>query len=222
MNKEQFTNIRAVIFDMDGLMIDSEPFHCQAFDKVFREFGRELTEEENLKYVGIADKDATKDMIERFKLPISAEDLANRKQKAYLEYLQEIVAQPGLQELLESLQNAGYKKAIASSSMLSEIEAVMNALTIRQYFETYCSAQQVEHGKPAPDVFLFAAEQLGIPAEQCLVLEDAPSGIMAARAAGMLSIAIPSRETMEKDFSGATVRLASLSEVFEYLPQSLI
>lgn len=211
--------IKLVIFDMDGLMIDSEPFHQKAFDRVFKEFGKELTEEENNRYyVGISDIDAAEDMINRFSLPISAQELVDKKQAAYRDLVStQIIPQEGLMDLLITLQENGFKKVIASSSMLEEIKLIINSLKINEYIDDYFSAQQVKNGKPAPDLFLFAAEKMDTPTDECLVLEDAPSGINAAKAAGMKSIAIPSRETVGKDFSNATKILSSLSEVYTNL-----
>ncbi len=91
---------------------------------------------------------------------------------------------------------------------------------IGSLIDLYCSAEQVSAGKPQPDLFLFAADKLGINPNECLVLEDAPTGIAAANAAGMKSYAIPSRETKNKDFSQATRKLKSLNEVFDYLTSS--
>lgn len=212
--KEILTSVHAVIFDMDGLMIDSEPYHCRAFGKVFRQFGKILTEEENNQhYVGISDKDAAEDMVRRYGLPLSPNELVKQKQTAYLEYLTQVTPQPGLLDLLEKLRIHKYKAAVASSSMLSEIEAVVAALKIQPFFDVLCSAQEVQYGKPAPDLFLFAAERLAIPPSQCLVLEDATSGVCAAKAAGMFSIAVPSHETMKSDFSLATVKVNSLDDI---------
>lgn len=211
---EIFSKIDSVIFDMDGLMIDSEPFHQRAFDIVFQRFGKRLTEEENNKwYVGISDKDATEDMVKRFGLTLSPEELARAKQQVYLESLQLVEPREGLMELLKKLQEKGYKKAIASSSTPTEIEVVVGVLDIRDYFQVFCSALQVEHGKPAPDLFLFTANKLQSDVSRCVVLEDAPSGIVAAQAASMYSIAIPSRETRNKDFSNASLKLNNLLEL---------
>jgi HAD superfamily hydrolase (TIGR01509 family) len=211
--------IRAIIFDMDGLMIDSEPFHYEAYRKVFNSFGKEFAEEENSKrYIGISDIDAAKDMVTRFNIPISPENLVRRKQALYKTILQnQVVPQPGLIELLGKLQRYGYKKAIASSSTLDEIEAVINALRINSFIDNSCSVEEVTKGKPSPDIFLLAAEKLGIKPSECLVLEDAPSGIDAAIAAKMMCYAIPSRETRNKDFSKANRILHSLEDVFDYL-----
>lgn len=204
---------------MDGLMIDSEPFHLKAFNKVFKEYEKELTEEDNDKYyIGISDIDATHDMVKRFSLPIFPEELASRKEAAYKEILaKDVIPQEGLFDLLKKLHENGYKSVIASSSMTDEIEQIVDSLKIREHIDRIFSAQEVEHGKPAPDIFLFAAKEMGFEPSECLVLEDAPSGINAAKAAGMKSFAIPSRETKGKDFSNATKVLSSLTEVFNNL-----
>src|SRR3990167_9227819 len=115
--------IKAVIFDMDGLMIDSEPFHYQAFNSVFNQFGLLLPKEENAKYIGMPDIDEAKDMVVRYPFSITAEDLVKRKQAEFRRLLsQAIIPLPGLMELLEKLQQRKYKKGIASSSDLEEIE----------------------------------------------------------------------------------------------------
>ncbi|MFH0863711.1 MAG: HAD family phosphatase [Candidatus Gottesmanbacteria bacterium] len=211
--------IKLIIFDMDGLMIDSEPFHRKAFNKVFQEYGKELTEEDNSKYyIGISDIDAVEDMIKRFSLPLSPEELVERKQTAYKKLVaSHIIPQNGLLNLLKNLQKNGYKKVIASCSMFNEIELIINNLKINKYINGYFSAEQVENGKPAPDLFLFAAEKMRTLPKDCLVLEDAPSGINAAKVAGMKSFAIPSKETKGKDFSKATKVLDNLNEVYDNL-----
>ncbi len=212
--------IKAVLFDMDGLMIDSEPLSLQAFNMVFRKYGKYLTEDEsNKRYVGISDKDASQDMIKRFDLPMSAEELVLAKKDAYQQILKthQIISQVGLFEILTNLHSSGYKIGIASGSSLKEIEIVINGLQISQLVDIYCSADEVENGKPAPDVYLLAAKKLGVSPADCLVLEDAPKGVQAAKSAGMICFAIPSNETKGLDFSQADKVLNSLAEVFNLL-----
>jgi HAD superfamily hydrolase (TIGR01509 family) len=211
--------IKAIIFDMDGLMIDSEPLHYKAFNKVFNSFGKNLTEEENRKrYIGIADIDAAEDMVTRFNIPILPKELIRRKEVLYRELLQSQVApRPGLIKLLREIQQYGYKIAIASNSSVVEIEIVINSLQIAPFIDGYCSAEQVVRGKPAPDVFLLAAEKLGVHSHECLVLEDAPAGIDGASEARMTCYAIPSLETKDGDFTRATRILSSLEDVFDWI-----
>lgn len=212
-------NIKAVLFDMDGLMIDSEPLHLQAVNSVLAKYGKHLTEEENTKrYIGIPDVDGAKDMVVRFHLPISAEEFVLAKQVKTKQLLRNnIVAQPGLIDLMTNLHKNGYKIAIASSSKLETIEIVIEGFRIGSLIDALASADEVKNGKPAPDVYLLAAKKLGVKPEQCLVLEDAPKGVEAGKRAGMLIFAIPSNETRGGDFSLADKVLNSLSEVFSLL-----
>lgn len=214
--KELFNTVTTIIFDMDGLMIDSEPFHCLAFDHVFKQFGKTLTQEENaMHYVGISDIDAATDMVSRYLIPLSPQELVRLKEEEYKKLLTRIKPQPGLQELLTTLKAKRLHMVVASSSSHKEIYTVLVALGITSFFDNYFSAESVERGKPEPDLFLHAAKELHVNPSECLVLEDAPSGIKAAKQAGMKSIAIPSRETVGKDFSEATLVLDNLGEVMD-------
>jgi HAD superfamily hydrolase (TIGR01509 family) len=212
-------DIKAVLFDMDGLMIDSEPFHQKAFDAVLKEYGSSLSiEENNSLYVGIGDIAAAEDMVKRKQLPISKEELIQKKQTVYMQYLQsDIIAQDGLRGLLIELKRLKFKTAVASGSTLDEIKAIVTQLKIDKYFDFLCSSSQVSRGKPAPDIFLFAASKLGVNPTECIVLEDAPSGLRAGIAANMHVIIVPSRETVGSDFTGADAVLTSLKEVSEYI-----
>lgn len=211
--------IKAVLFDMDGLMIDSEPLHYQAFNTVLKKYGKYLTEEENKeRYIGLSDEDQSQDIISRFNLAISTEELILRKQKTFIEILKnQIISQPGLIELLKKLDQKAYKTAIASSSPKEVIEAVIEGLSISDFIDDYVSAEEVENGKPAPDVYLLTAKKLGVNPSECLVLEDAPRGVQAGKSAGMTVFAIPSQYTKGGDFSLADRVLSSLSEVFNLL-----
>ncbi len=209
--------IEAVIFDMDGLMIDSEPLHCFAFNQVLNNFGYKLTQEENnARYVGLGDVACCKDLVARLNLPISSQELMEQKQNAYLQIMEkEVKPKPGLIDLLNKLQTNHYKLAVASGSALHEIKIIVKALRIENLFETLCSSEEVKQGKPAPDVFLLAAKRMNLTPQVCLVLEDATSGIEAAKNAEMLRYAIPSQETIGQSFALANRVLNSLSEVYD-------
>lgn len=210
--------IKAVIFDMDGLMIDSEPYHQKAFDQVLKKYGSSLSTEENNRYVGLGDTAAAVDIISRKKLQVSVEDLLAQKELVYLELLQSSITQnKGLLDLLDFLRRNTILSAIASGSSITEIEAVIKHLHIEEYFDFYCSSTQVPQRKPAPDIFLYAAEHLGVSPSECIILEDAPSGLQAGIAANIPVIIVPSQETKDKDFSKANHVAASLSDVPELL-----
>lgn len=215
---EVFSDIEGVIWDMDGLMVDSEQVHRKAYDAILQRFGYGLSETENTqRYVGVSDSEISIDLINRLGLSIRPEELVRLKEAADLELLPGVNPQSGLFDLLQRLQERHLRSVIASSSSLEIIELVVDSLRIRNFFEGFTSAKEVKLGKPAPDVFLLAAERLRLPPNKCLVLEDAPSGIEAAGLAGMRSIAIPSRETKSRDFIGATLRLGNLSQIAAFL-----
>ncbi len=190
--------IKAVLFDMDGLMVDTEPLHFQAYEKVFTKYGKNFSKEENIKrYIGTSDVYCAKDMVVRFNLPISAEKLLEEKRQIYKEFIKnQLVAQSGLSSLLTNLSENNYKIAIASSATLEEIETVIKGLDISSQIDDYVSAEEVENGKPAPDVYFLAARKLGINPNECLVLEDSPRGVQAGKSAGMEVFAIPSGYTI--------------------------
>jgi len=214
--------IKAVIFDMDGLMVDSEPIHQQAFDQVFQKYGKHFTAEDNIRlYLGKTDMDCAYDMVTRYHLPITAEELFDQKQVITRQLLSKISPRPGLMDLLNNLKRAGMKMAIASSSELVTIKIIVNALDVNDFFDALFSAEHVKNSKPAPDVYLLAAKEIGVDPDDCLILEDSPIGVQSAVSAGMKVYAIPGEETKNGDFTRATKRLNNLSEVFEELKEQV-
>lgn len=211
--------IKAVLFDMDGLMVDSEPLHLLAFNEVFKRYGKHLSEEDNKRfYLGRTDEESVGNMVERFGLPISPNELSLKKFEAYQQIIEtHIVPQPGLLKLLDNLHQSGYKIAVVSNSVLESIKKVIEIFKIGSLINIYASGEEVEHGKPAPDVYLLAAKKLMIGPSECLVLEDSPLGVQAGKNAGMKVFAIPSQYTKDEDFSLADQVLNSLDEVFELI-----
>lgn len=215
--------IKAVIFDMDDLMIDSEMLHFKAYKEVLSKFNIVFSKENyTSSYMGISDKDITTDLVNKFNLPISQEELLVRKNEIFKnKFIHKVVPKKGLFNLLNNLQKDNYLLAVASGSQIEEIEIILRNLNINHYFKTIVSAEFVEHGKPAPDIFLLVAKKLDVDPIYCLVLEDSPNGIAAAKKAGMKCYAIPSKETKGKDFSNADKILNSLESVSSYLKNEL-
>lgn len=181
----------AIIFDMDGVIVDSEPRHERAFREVFRELGREHDHGIVFPhYFGRSDRALWADFIALHKPPQPVEELIAWKQRRFLEIIRE--EQPifsGLPPLLEKL-SLRYKLGVASGSMHPVIDEVIAMRNLRRYFQAIVSAQDVPRGKPAPDIFLRAAELLHVAPAACCVIEDAVAGVEGARAAGMHVIAI--------------------------------
>lgn len=182
---------KAVIFDLDGVIVNSEPHHEHAFRLVFDELG--YGESHGLHfpdYIGRSDNTVWHDFIAKHQPPFSLEELAARKQARVLDLMR--AAQPifdGLPELVAKLA-ARVPLAVASGSQHPVIEDVLAMKALRPYFSAVVSFTDVKRGKPAPDIFLRAAELLAVPPSACWVIEDSKPGIAAALAAGMRVIAI--------------------------------
>ncbi|MFH1182001.1 MAG: HAD family phosphatase [Candidatus Woesearchaeota archaeon] len=206
--------IKAVIFDMDGVIIDSEAIHLEADNEVLKEFGKSLSEKENLKYVGTCNEEFYSDMKKKFNLPISVEELVRRKVEIDIKLVGE-KAKPILPtlELIKLLSKNKYKLALASSLATLQIESILRKLNLKKYFETIVSVDCVAKAKPSPEMFLKAANLLGVKNSDCIVIEDSDKGVMAAKAAGMKVIAVPNSYTKHHDLSKADLIVSSLGDV---------
>ena len=209
---------RAVIFDMDGVLVDSEPFGFEALRRVMIRYGLGYSEKENAEFLGRTTLESCRILQARHALPDSAETLAG----FYLEEMLDQIGKgpipmPGVPDVLLRLRAAGYALALASSAELRVIHANLTALALAPLFDAVVSGTQVARGKPAPDVFVAAAERLAVPPEGCLVVEDSRNGLLAAKAAGMRCAVVPCAHTRHQDFREADHRLAALPDLLTLL-----
>lgn len=183
----------SVIFDLDGTLVDSEPNYYEAGRRTLAEYGvPDLTWAEHERYVGISTRETIADWRVRYGLEAPVSELLAVKNRRYLELARAGTrVYPEMRTFVELLAGAGVPMAVASGSSLPAIEAVLSGTGLDAYLRTVVSADEVAHGKPAPDVFLEAARRLGAGPADCVVLEDAAPGAAAAHAAGMRCIAIP-------------------------------
>ena len=204
--------IDAIIFDLDGLLADTEKLHLSAYKTVFSELGFELSDQEYENH-WIRDGQGTDAFLEKWNLAIDPDFVRNEKALLYKKLVSSSAElMPGACELLCALK--GKKTmALATSSHPKDANAVIKALDIEDFFSCVAAKFSVERIKPFPDIFLYVANEMNIPPENCLVMEDAEKGILAADAAGMKSIAVPNIHTMSNDFSKATLVVNSLEEV---------
>ena len=184
--------VKAVIFDLDGTLVDSEPNYSEADNKTLAEYGIVLSAEMKKKYVGIGTKEMMEDIKKMYDINETIENLVSKNNKNYLEIAKENTPVfPEMHKFLQFLKSNNYPLALASGSSPEIIEIVLSITKLKEYFDVVLSAEQVEKGKPAPDVFLEAAKQLGVPFENCLVIEDSKPGVEAAKSASMYCIALP-------------------------------
>lgn len=198
--------LTAVIFDMDGVIVDSEPHHELAFRQVIRELGYD--ESQSLcfsDYIGRSDREIWIDFIARHQPLQTLDELRALKCARVIELLQcDQPLFPGLPELVEKLSRK-YQLAVASGSEPAVIEAVLDLKGLRRFFPVVVSSTEIAHGKPAPDIFLLAAQRLDVAPAQCCVIEDSKPGIAAGLAAGMRVIAIANTHPAEELSQAPTV-----------------
>jgi len=205
--------VQLVLFDMDGVLADTEPSHLEATQQLLSQEGHLLSAEENQEYLGNMDLDYFRALKERFGLAHPVEKYVASKTVAVIGILRgRLVPNPGVCELLLDLKMRSVKACVASSSVPQLIDAVVDSLGLRRSFAGLYSATMVPRGKPAPDLFLHAAASCGVDPSQCLVIEDAPHGVAAARAAGMRIVAVRTPSTEGLDLSAADHVLDSLSD----------
>lgn len=192
--------IRAVIFDMDGVLTDSEPLINAAAIEMFRERGVTVAPEDFHPFIGTGENRYIGGVAEKHGIPLDITAAKHRTYEIYLAMVPErLRAFPGAVELVRTCQAAGLKTAVASSADLVKIEANLSQIGLPPAaWNTVVSAEDVVRKKPAPDIFLAAARKLGVGAAGCVVIEDAVNGIQAAKAAGMRCVAVAQSFPPEK------------------------
>lgn len=210
--------IEAIIFDMDGTLVDTEPFNTEIEKHLFELNKIEISEEEHLKYLGAASDAMWKEIVEQHNLQIPVEELIEQSHIESIRYfteIEKIPVMPGLIELLEKLQDKKYPMAVASSSTPEIIDLILRRTNLKNYFQVIVSAQETGKSKPEPDIFLLTAEKLGIKPAYCLVVEDSENGIRAAIAAGMTCVAYqsPDADPQKQKEADAVIRNYSQLEM---------
>jgi beta-phosphoglucomutase family hydrolase len=181
----------AVLWDVDGVLIDSGEQHRRAWEQLAREEHLPYSDAAFWATFGMRNSDIFPRMFGISGPPERVAALGDRKEAIYRDLLaQDAVALPGAKQLLAALHAAGYRQALGSSAPPANLEAIIHLLGIAPYLDAVVSGEQVAHGKPAPDIFLAGAERLGIAPMHCLVIEDAPAGVAAAHAGGMRCLAV--------------------------------
>lgn len=194
-----------VIFDMDGVLVDSEPMHMRLEREMFERLSLPISEAEHQAFVGMSPAGMWGTIKARFDLPHAVDDLVEMDTDVKAREIGATPLEPidGVEELIADLEDAGCELAVASSSQKRLIEAVTEGLGLRQRFSHLVSAEEVRRGKPHPDVFLRAAELCGRKPADCLVIEDSANGVRAALAAGMKCVGFVNESAGRQDLSGA-------------------
>ncbi|EKQ57003.1 MULTISPECIES: HAD family phosphatase [unclassified Clostridium] len=207
--------MKAVIFDMDGVIIDSEPIHFEVDMQTLKDLGCNISFEELEKYVGTTNEYMITDLKRKYNINQSVDEIIQYKVEMTKKKVIESDLKPieGIYELLLHLKRNNIPIAIASSSPRSFIEVVISKFEIKDYFNYIISGEEVLNGKPAPDIYFKAAKKLKVSPENCIVIEDSRNGVLAAKAAGMKCIGFKNVNSGNQDLSKADIIVKSISEI---------
>jgi len=207
--------LKAVLFDMDGVIIDSEPLHFRSDQLLMKTFGIEMSVADLEVYVGMRDPDMLSQIILKYGLNTSLSELLSMQLNHKISLLREAdaFAIDGIVDLIQSISDHHIHIGLASSSSRVFIEAVLDKLGIASHFDCIISGYEVEKGKPDPDIFLKAASLLGVSPEHCLVIEDSAHGVKAAHAAGMKCIGFQNPNSGNQDLSNAEMIVRSIRDI---------
>lgn len=212
----------AIVFDMDGLMVDSEPLARRAWDQVLGAHGHTLSDAIYNSIIGYRFDESAAKLIAAYDLPQGIDALRREKADVLAKIRGKgVPAMPGLYEVHVSINRLGLPWGVATSSPHAYAEEILVQLGLSDSCQAITGGDEVAKGKPAPDIYLLAAERLGVSATRCLAIEDSAPGCRSALSAGMMVIAIPNADTKTADFSAVDYVFPSLHEVAEELDDLL-
>ncbi|MGD0116134.1 MAG: HAD family phosphatase [Dehalococcoidia bacterium] len=207
--------IEAVLWDMDGVLVNTAPFHYQAWRALFASLGRDLSEEEFQRTFGLRNDDILRTVLGET-LPERLRELGDCKEELFREAIKGRIAPlPGAVDLVRRLRAAGVKQAIVSSAPRRNVETILEVLALTASFDALVTEDDVQRGKPDPQGYLLGADRVGIAPAACVVIEDAPAGVEAAKRAGMRCIGLAAARRPE-ELSAADLVVASLEDEAVY------
>ncbi len=192
-------SIEAVIFDMDGVLVASEPYICEAAIKMFAEKGYTVQPEDFVPFIGTGENRFLGGVAEKYGIPLDIEADKQRTYEIYGDVIKNKIAPlPGVLAFLSTCRAKGLKMAIATSADTIKLEQNMKELNIPlETFDAWVTGNDIAHKKPHPEVFLAAAQKIEVSPENCLVVEDAVNGVQAAKAAGSKCLALTTSFSLE-------------------------
>ncbi|WP_288243683.1 HAD family phosphatase [uncultured Chryseobacterium sp.] len=196
--------LKAVLFDMDGVIVDTEPLHRKAYFKTFDKLGIEVSEDLYASFTGASTKRVCDTLIETFHLVQTFEEIAKIKRDYFKDYFyndEEFDLIPGVKDLIKHYYESGITLILASSATMTTIDMVFEKFELEKYFSGKISGADLKESKPHPEVFLLAAEMAGQPAENCMVIEDSTNGILAAHRAKIFCAAYRSPHSKNQDYT---------------------
>lgn len=208
---------KALIFDMDGLMIDSERLYFQTEREIARKFQKNVSNETLGRMMGRKPIESMKLFVEELGLPLSPEEVLETRTRIMHEKMKtELMAMPGLHHILDAFYGR-LKLAVCTAAQEEFLDIALDRLNIREKFSALQTSDGIQKGKPDPEIYLAACEKLGLKPQECVVLEDSSNGALAGKRAGSYVIAVPSEYTRGQDFSFADFVAADLFQAEKHI-----
>lgn len=218
--------LKAVLFDMDGVIVDTEPLHRKAYFSMFNDLEIEVSEDLYTSFTGASTKKVCNTIIENFQLERNHEDLSAIKRVYFKDYFYndaDFNLIPGVKQLIENYYENGVKLVLASSASMVTIDMVFEKFDLAKYFIGKISGADLKESKPHPEIFLLAAEIANEPKENCMVIEDSTNGIAAAHAAGIFCTAYKSEHSSGQNYEKANLIISDFSEIeFEKMKDLIV
>lgn len=207
--------IKAIIFDMDGVISDSQPIHAGLEELLLKEHGINLSADYlTSNYAGIPDRECARMIFAKYGKEVDLDKFVENKWARILEFAKGRISPiDGVLDLISKLKENNFRLAVASSSIPEFIDLILSELRIKHVFDVITSGKEVKLGKPNPEIFLLAAKKLGVPPQECLVIEDSEHGVVAAKKAGMKCVWLTSKEILPDNEYRADIVVKSLREL---------
>lgn len=208
--------LKAVLFDMDGVIVDTEPLHRKAYFNTFKDLNITVSEEYYTTFTGASTKKVTTALKEKYNLDISAQEITKIKRDYFKHYFDtdpDFDLLPGVRNLIETFYNEGIKLVLASSASMNTINWVFEKFDLEKYFIGKISGADLEESKPNPEIFIKASQIADEPKENCMVIEDSTNGILAAYRAEIFCAAYKSEHSALQDYTLANLLVSEFSEL---------
>ena len=208
--------LKAILFDMDGVIVDTEPLHCKAYDQMFDAVNIDVSDELYASFTGQSTISICRKLCEHFRLTEAPEILVALKRKFFKEIFEtdkDLHLIDGVLELIKDYHNNGLTLVLASSASMTTINNVFTRFNLNQYFIAKLSGADLKASKPHPEIFIKAAKAAGFKKNECLVIEDSTNGIKAAKAADIFCVGFKSPHSKNQDYSKADLIISQFNEI---------
>ena len=211
-------NFKGLVFDLDGVLIDTEYFQWRGWVEPLRKFGIELSKEDYFRYIGKTANIIEGELIKNYQLDIQPGELYKEKEKILIEWFKhkDLSLMPFAREAIEFFKSLSLKLAICSGAPRDEVHLKLKRKDLTKYFPVVVSRDDVVNGKPFPDMYALAVKKIGLSPGECFAFEDTEYGVRAAKSAGLTCYAIPNEFSLKQDFSLADKVFKDLKEAMDY------